>query len=220
MYLILILAFSYCTNENNRIVFFKKGELCKTDDNIDSIRNFFYSKFLKEANEKSLKDIPNGITSFRLIVYKSFYNPYCIRIDHNDSMTSVTFKMAGDRNNSIRTGLKKLNFEYESDTPQMDSLYNILKNEIISYDFYPGADDPIDYVIADGTTYLLESMSNGIYKVVAGRDNDPEYKGGDVLLSTVKKMHSFVPYCLLTDLDKAKVMDDLLFTVFKSDSLR
>jgi hypothetical protein len=219
-FIICAFAFSCCGDDtavDTSIAYFSKGDFSR-DVHVDSICNALYSATLQSLNEDPLKNHVDNNTSYRLTVVPFVYNPYCIRVDNADTVTTITFKVAGDKMDFARSGLTHLDLTYDSKHPRMDSVFHALNTSIIAYDFYPGFGEA-DFVAADGTTYVLESWNDGRHRVVLGW-NAGDYKGKGDLLLIVDKMHSFLPNGLLPNLENIKSFEDLLFPVFKRDSLR
>ena len=217
----IIVIFLVCScseqkrNDTELQTYFKPGDLSK-DAYLDSIRNAYYSKTLFKMHENSLRNLSKDTYSFRLTVFPTIYNPYCIYVERIDSVSRVTLKIAGDEKNFVRAGLKNMVFTYDSNHKRMDSLWIDLSKTIEQFDFYPGFDD-VDFVAADGTDYLLEEFNKGKYRVVVGWGAG-EYKGKEELFNIITKIHILVPNDLLPNLHNPKTLEDVLFPVFKRDS--
>ena len=194
--------------------YFESGDLSR-DLSTDSICSHQFSSALQSLNEKPIRSSKVNFI-FRLTVLPSFYNAYCIRIEHVDTVTTVTFKMAADHPKYVRAGLTNLNLEYGSGHDRMDSLFLDLQESVKKYDFYPGFDEA-DFGAADGTLYLLESSIEGTYNVVRGW-NGGEYEGKENLLLISRQMHAFVPAGLVPDLDRVKTFEDLFFSPLRRSS--
>lgn len=198
----------------SNFTYFEKGELSK-DEDIDSIRNHFFSEALWAMEEPSLQN--SNSYSLRVMSLSSFYNPYIIRVEKTDSVVTVVFKFKGDKPNFVRAGLNSLNLTYASNHERMDSLVNDLFKNVNEYDFSPAFDE-VEFDAMDGFNYLLECSCNGKYQVVKGWSGE-DYKGKKELFEIIHKMHVFVPDGFIPDLRKARELKDVLFPVFRRDSI-
>lgn len=206
-----------CSVDKSSDVYFKDGELSR-DQYSDSTSRVYFEKELMKMEEKPLRSASFQNTCvLRLTVLPSIYNSYSVQINRKDSVVSVTVKIAGDDPDLERTGLDNLAIKYESKGSRMDSLFNTLLAVTNEYDFYPGFGE-VEYQSLHGTTYLIEYLTDkGDYKSVVGKAQG-SYKGKEDLIKVVTHLHQFIPYCLIPDLDKAVVLNDVLFPIFQRDA--
>lgn len=219
LFVLVVLSISCCSgrkDDKRSKDYFKSGDLSR-DEFLDSLRNKRFSEIFFQIKENSFHNLPKEDCSYRLLVVSSIYNPYCIRMDRSDSLMRVTVKIAGDRKNFVRAGLSNLTLIYESKHKRMEVLFDSLLSSFNKYDFYSGFDEAKGFVVADGTSYLLERSCNGEYNVVVGRDGG-SYKGKDELFAVVEKMHTLIPGRLLPDLANARELEDVLFSPLKKDT--
>lgn len=198
--------------------YFERGEISKRIE-VDTSHIRYFSAMFRALNELPLRDNSAGVDAFRLVVRDPVYNPIVIHIRRKESIISVIYKVEGDKLGRERSGLSSLTLSYESSSERMDSLYNILISSIDKYDFYNAIDDPKDYDIADGTSFLLESCHNGVYKIVfavgVGIGSGPPFKGSKEFFEIVNHLLAFAPKEVLPDLDNAHTIEDIIFPVLK-----
>jgi hypothetical protein len=154
----------------------------------------------------------------RLSVYSVFHASYCIRISKSDSVILVTFKTLGDGPSFRPSGISKLSMMYESSHAKMDSLYRTLHTMAAKYYSYPPGEVSEG---ADGVTYLLESVINGVFTVDEGWSGDLEHQNSTMdvsLFELAAKMQSFVPSNLLPSADN--LYEDQWFPPLKSDTTK
>ena len=223
-YLIFLSVLVICCTKDNSIPYFKPGELSGIPRR-DSVARAYFIQNLAELKERPLRATEKGRYAVRLMMDASIIcYKYIIRVEHNDSVTTVTIKLGGDCSNKERSGLNSFEMTYSSSSSRMDSLYLAMKSRVASFDFYPGLDDPVDYVTTDGSGYLLEEWNNDKYRAVLGANIevlDPhlEYRGKKDMRLAIQSIKALVPPGLLIDnLSEVKTWDDLRFSVFKNSN--
>jgi hypothetical protein len=219
----VVFLFSACSNISKETsMYFKSGEISSRIE-VDTSHIRYYSTILRSLNEAPLRSNLTGVEAFRLVVRDPIYNPIVIHVQHIDSLTSVSFKVVGDEPGRERLGLSGLTLAFKSSSERMDSLYKILIESVRRYDFYNAIDDPKDYEIADGTSYLLESYYNDVYKVVpavgVGIGSGPPFKGSKEFFRIVNCLLAFAPKQILPNLDSAQTIEDVIFPILRRDTL-
>lgn len=210
---ILLIGCETASTKSDDITYFSKGFLSK-DPRKDSLAINYYSHFLKEFGEPIMSDTDLGTERIRLLVVHPFYNPYLISVTRMKEETRVKFKLAGDKGLE-RSGVSRLELVYESSSKRMDALYLALRDQVRRYDFYNAIDEPKNYTIADGITYLLESTEQGSYRVVRGKRIDAPFRGKDELYGIVDSLHALIPPGLVPDFEKARTLNDIVFPVLR-----
>jgi hypothetical protein len=220
--IVIILFFAGCVRnvddvENERSAYFVSGDL-SAEPFTDSIMVAEYSTVLNELNELPMRSRHDVKSSYRLMVTSVLTNPYSIRIDDLDSVIAVIIQVGGDPKNVRRMGLRNLTIAYSSSDVRMDSMFNALYKNLKAYGFETGI-DTVEYETADGISYVLESVNDGKYSVVYGKRGG-SYEGRDELLALADRMHAFMPDGIIPNMYHARVLDDVIFNVFRRDSLR
>ena len=218
--MLLLASLSSCKYiQRHEEEYFHRGDFSRFEA-IDTALNNSYSKLFMDLDEAQMQKSTGN--SFRLVIKHPGYNPVIIHVNNLDSVSEVVFKISPDRIGRERSGLSMFSLEYKSSSGRMDSLYHMLIDKVTKYDFHNPVDDPKDYDIADGTSYLLECFYNGNHYVVLGVGISKKgyFKGSDRFFPIVNSLESFVPKALLPDFDNAETIEDVIFPVLKRDTVR
>lgn len=206
--------------------YFDKGEL-SDDEWSDSLRNQLYSGRLMSLGELSLKDTLNQNESIRLTVFPFIYSTYCIRLDKQDSIYIISYKVGSElESHRRRSGLNSLTLSYTTDFHKMDTIYSELMKTVDALDIFKQNNSTPEIVVkkgivgADGTDYLLEYYKDGRHIALDRWDGFLEknfYEKSPEFIEIVNRMHSLVPSGLHPNLRTTRKFEDLRFPVFKKE---
>lgn len=180
-----------------------------------------YPKILRQFDEPLLVDSLNEYSLFRLIVIPAFTNPYCIVVKQQGDSIGVKYMVLPDKNPNLPFGVDNLTMTYHGGHKHLDSLFNDLQAAIFSNGYFSWHNNYDLTPCTDCTEYLFESLYQGRHKVVLRIDAPFErvYRDTGAFLGIVRATKAFVPECLLQDAEAARATEDLLFSVFRSDTL-
>lgn len=193
----IIAAFCFACNPKLKEadVFFQSSDL-SPDSFADSIFRSNYTDVLAAMNLRPLRSIESE--SVRLVVSPSFGNPYCIEIRKSAVITITYAAMRKGQGPNIEP--VGINMEYCIDNSEQISSVDKLFRMVNHFDFYPGFATQEDFVAADGTGYLLESLRKDGYRAVVGW-NGGRYKGKDELLAIVEFIECISPRNVLRQIE-------------------
>jgi hypothetical protein len=207
-----------CSDDRISNDFFQKGDFSNIEP-IDSIYHQRFSNDLVRMGEQPIRNASGSTRIIRLTAFADKYNPYCVKVETNDSSAEVTIKIAGDEEIK-RTYLDRFALSYSTSNSEFHSKIGRIENSLNRLKIFKRPTDP-DSIALHGTVYILEFYNGKDYKSVNGQKEMSPPGFGEI----VDELLSLIPPNIIPDYKKAKVLEDVRFSIFgrrgaQYDSLR